>query len=108
MDRVTAAWLNERGGLHDARLISVHIERSTIKVTLDDEWAAHRGLSKPQGQEAPGTLVLRNIAAVEGELRNVNGGWLSEVTVEGNDLSLVFCDKPALRFVKAEAWWRRA
>ena len=108
MDRVTAAWLNERGDLHDARVSSVHAERSTIQVALDDEWAAHRGISKPHGQEAPGTLVIRSFATVEGEPCDVNGGWLSEVRVEGDELSLVFSDKPALRFRKAEAWWRSA
>jgi hypothetical protein len=51
-----------------------------------------RGLSRPQSQEAPGTLVVESLSAIEVESNSVAGGWVSEVTLVGDQLDLVFCD----------------
>lgn len=107
MERVTAAWLKKRGDLHDARVSNVRTVGSSVEFTLDDEWASLRGLGKPVGQEAPGTLLISNYAAMEGDLGAVNGAWVSEVRLDGDELTLVSCDNPVLTFRGAAAWWRR-
>lgn len=43
MQPVTAAWLCDRGDLHDARVGDVRIVGSSVEITLDDEWASLRG-----------------------------------------------------------------
>ena len=72
MHTVTSAWLYERGALHDARVREARTVGSSVEITVDDEWASLRGLSKPAGEEAPGTLVVENGTAAKGELTAAN------------------------------------
>jgi hypothetical protein len=106
MQTVTSEWLYERGGLHDARVVWVRKIGSVVEIAVDDEWANARGLSQPEGQETPGVLVVEDFSATNGELSTVTGGWISEVTMRGDQLNLVFCDRPALSFRTGAAWWR--
>ena len=108
MQSVTSAWLHERGLLHYARVRDVRTSTSSLQIDLDDEWASLRGLGKPEGQEAPGTLVVEGYASIEGETTSIDGGWISEVTADSDELSIVFCDKPSLRFRANAVWWRSA
>ena len=108
MQPVTAAWLNERGDLHDARVSGVRTVGTSVEIMLDDEWASLRGLSESEGEEAPGTLVISNFIAIDGDLGAANGAWVSEVRLCGDELNLVFCDQPALTFRAPSAWWRSA
>ena len=106
MQSVTSEWLYERGGLHDARVVAVRTIGPVVEIALDDEWANERGLGQPEGQEAPGVLVVADCLATDGEPGAATGGWISEVTMSGDQLSLVFCDRPALCISMAAAWWR--
>ncbi len=108
MQPVTSKWVYERGGLHDARVIDVRVKGSVAEIALDDEWANERGLSLPEGQEAPGILVVEGISAMQDELRAATGGWISEVEFRGDELGLVFCDRPQLTLRITSVWWRSA
>lgn len=108
MRKVTAAWILDRGGFHDARVIAVRVEGSVAEIEFDDEWANQRGLDFPEGEEAPGTLVVEGIAAATGELCALAGGWISYVELRGDILDLAFCDRPQLILPIGAAWWRSA
>jgi hypothetical protein len=108
MQPVTSEWLHEHGALHDARVIDVRTTGSVAEIALDDEWASLRGLSLPEGQEAPGILVVEGFSATQGEPCAATGGWISEVALRGDELDLMFCDRPQLTFRLAAAWWRSA
>jgi hypothetical protein len=108
MQTVSSEWLHERGGLHDARVIDVRATGSATEIALDDEWANSRGFSLPEGQEAPGTLVVEGISVAQGEPWEAAGGWISEVALRGDELDIMFCDRPQLTFRLGAAWWRSA
>jgi len=106
MESVTSAWLHERGLLHDARVRDMRSSPSSIQIDLDDEWASLRGLEKPAGQESPGTLVLKGYTIIEGDMTSMRGGWISEITADGDRLTFVFCDKPPLLLRATAVQWR--
>jgi len=108
MQSVTSDWLYERGGLHDARVLDVRTVGSTLEIAFDDEWANERGISRPEGQAAPGTLVVEGFSAADGAPSPATGGWISEIALRGDELDLVFCDRPRLAVRVGAAWWRSA
>lgn len=108
MQPVTAEWLHERGGLHDARVSDVRCEGSVAEIELDDEWANERGLRFPEGQEAPGRLVVKGISAAQDEFRALAGGWISFLELRGDELDLAFCDRARLIIRIDSAWWQSA
>jgi len=107
MQPVTAEWLFERGGLHDARLRGVRRNGSAIEIDVDDEWANERGLGRPEGA-APGTLVIADAIVLQGDLSAADGGWISETMLHGNELRLLFCDREVLVFRAASVMWASA
>ena len=108
MQPITAEWLHERGGLHDARVIEVCLEGPVAKIHIDDEWANERGLSRPEGQESPGTLVLDGLSMAKDELLALSGGWVSYFELRGDELDLAFCDRPQINIRIASACWHGA
>jgi hypothetical protein len=101
MQSVTAEWLEERGVLHDARVRDIRTVGSSLEITIDDEWAGVRGISKPDGEEAPGKLVFENCVAIEGNPTDANGGWISEAVVRGNELNLCSATRSRSAFAQA-------
>src|SRR5215471_2841383 len=93
MRSVTSEWLNERGDLHDARVIDMRIVGSVLQIALDDEWASLRGSGQSDVQEAPGILILEDFSVTCGEPLAIDGGWISEVRLHGDQVDLVFCDR---------------
>ena len=108
MQPVTANWLHERGGFHDARVIDVHFEGSVAKIQINDEWANERGLSHPEGQEKPGTLVVAGISTGKAELLALSGGWVSYFELRGDELDLAFCDRPQINIRIGSVYWHSA
>jgi hypothetical protein len=108
MRSVTSEWLNERGDLHDARVVDTRIVGSVLQIALDDEWASLRGSSQSEVQEAPGILILEDFLVTHGEPMAIEGGWISEVKLCGDQVDLVFCDRPPFAARICSAWWRSA
>ena len=108
MQPVTAKWLDERGGFHDARVVDVRAQGSVVEIQIDDEWANERGLSRPDGQEAPGTLVIDGISAAKDELLALAGGWISYLELRGDKLDLAFCDRPQIVIRIGSVGWQSA
>lgn len=108
MQQVTAGWLHERGGLHDAWVIDVQFEGAVAKIQFDDEWANERGLSRPEGQESPGTLVLDGLSTARDDLLALSGGWVSYIELRGDELDLAFCDRPQIYIRIGSACWHSA
>lgn len=108
MQSVTSEWLNERGDLHDARVVDVLITGSVLQIAVDDEWASLRGLDQSEAPEASGILILEGFSVTHGELIAVDGGWISEVTLRGDQVDLVFCDRAPFGVRICTAWWRSA
>lgn len=106
MQSITSDWLYERGGLHDARVADVRTFGPVLEIALDDEWANERGLGRPEGQKAPGVLVIQAFLATDGEPDAITGGWISEITISDDQLNLLFCDRPVLHISMGAAWWR--
>lgn len=106
MQSVTSDWLSERGGLHDARVTDVRTIGPVLEIVLDDEWVNERGLSRPEAQKAPGVLVVEEFFAIDGEPDAVTGGWVSEIAISGDRISLLLYDRPALRISMRATWWR--
>jgi hypothetical protein len=99
---ITAKWLEQRGGLHDARVLSADADATTVRITIDDEWA-----NEHDGGETPcaGTLVVQGAAILEGDLVAIPGGWISEVAVERGRLVFDFCDRERLVIRSSSAVW---
>lgn len=108
MQLVTAAWIEERGGFHDARVVDVRFEGPVVEIDLDDEWSNQRGLRFPEGQVAPGTLRVEPISMATHELCALAGGWISYLELRGDELHLAFCDRPQLTIRIGSAWWQSA
>jgi len=106
MRSVTSEWLNERGDLHDARVVDTRIVGSVLQIALDDEWASLRGSDRSEVQEAPGLLILEGFSVTHGEPLAIDGGWISEVKLRGDQVDLVFCDRAPFAVRICSAWWR--
>lgn len=91
---VTPGWLNDRGGLHDARVGKVRSEVGALVLEIDDEWSNEYD-SKDDSRG--GHLRFSSAAVVTGNLSEVEGGWVSEIEItDGGTVSLSFCDRDIL------------
>ena len=108
MQLVTTKWLFERGGLHDARVLWSRHRGSSVEVGLDDEWANERGLSRPEKQMAPGTMIISLADVLAGDLSAIDGGWISEFEMDDGELRLIFCDRDPLTLATNSVAWASA
>ena len=106
MVRVSEAWSNERGDLHDATVTDVRVLGTAAEIQINDEWINSRGLDMPEGEAAPGTLVVEDFAEVEGSLADAIGGWLDGVTIREAEVEFTFTDREAIRLHAREMRWR--
>lgn len=107
MHSIDKDWLNARGGLHDATLVSVDQSGAMIELAFDDEWVNERGLTLPEGGKSPGIMVLHSARIAKGDPVDAVGGWVSDIQWEGAALRIHFCDRDPLEFETREAMWRR-
>ena len=105
MTQITAAWLEERGGLHDARVLAAEADATAVRVTIHNEWANEHQENDPP---SVGTLVLSGAAIMEGNIPSIRGGWISEVAWDGDLLVLDFCDRDRLVARTSSAVWESA
>lgn len=99
---VTKSWLDERGGLHDARVRLEADANRNFRVWVDDEWANE---DSELGPARPGALVFHD-ASNELEMPKSGEGWISEVWID--DLGrfvLDFCDRDQLIISAAKTVW---
>jgi hypothetical protein len=81
MSKIDQKWLFTRGQLHDARVTAVRAGVNKLEVDLDDEWSNERGLTLPEGQSIPVTLVFSN-ATNTGVI--FEGSWISELLIQAD------------------------
>lgn len=106
MQKIDDIWLTERGGLHDAKLLSVHSSDQAIEISISDEWVNERGLSLSNGEKAPGSLLLENASVIQGALDDANGGWILDVKIHGTIIYFEFCDRAPLALQASAINWR--
>lgn len=95
--RLDAAWLLDRGCLHDARVTGVRLDGTALHIDLDDEWANDRGAGRPYEPKCPVTLIFTKAMIVAGDASAAVGGWISEVVPEPEGVvRMVFCDRETL------------
>jgi hypothetical protein len=99
---ITTAWLEERGLLHDARVLSAHAEGEKVHIGIDDEWANEHDGS--DGRFA-GALILHDAVVLEGDVASLGGGSVSEVVLRGGDVVFDFCDRDRLVIRASSATW---
>jgi hypothetical protein len=106
MQSVTSQWLEERGALHDACVLGLRIVGPNLEIEVDDEWVNERGLSRPKSVKAPGTFIVEGFSFQSHKPDAATGGWVSEMSLRGDELDLVFCDRPSLSLRVGAIWWR--
>jgi hypothetical protein len=87
---IDAEWLRARGGLHDARVVSVREVHDVTLIEIDDEWANQFDDKDPS---RAGVIRLEGAVLMEGSWQDARGGWISELSF--NDVGLLqldFCD----------------
>lgn len=105
MQQVTSDWLDKRGDLHDATVTDVRQSGSSLEIDINDEWFNERGLTLPEDDAAPGKLVVEDFTAVEGEPKDAVGGWIYEILLADNQLTLQFCDRDPVRLRASAVRW---
>ena len=108
MQQVTSEWLNERGDLHDATVTGVCQLAGALEIGINDEWFNSRGLALPEGEAAPGKLILEDFAPLEGTPSDAIGGWIYEISLLDNELILQFCDRDPIRLRAGSVKWSNA
>lgn len=63
-------WLWDRGGLHDARIVSVTFQDGGLVLALTDEWANE---NDNRASASPGELILEGVAA-DATITSLEGG----------------------------------
>ncbi len=102
MTPITTAWLEERGLLHDARVLAADVDGTKVRIGINDEWASEHDGS--DGRLA-GTLVFHDAAILEGDFATLGGGWISEVEHRGGNVVFDFCDRDRLVIRAGSAAW---
>lgn len=102
MALITRAWLEERGLLHDARVVTAHVEGAQVHISIDDEWANEHDGSDGR---CAGTLAFHDADVLEGDVSAVREGWISEVEHSGGAIIFTFCDRDRLVIRSSSATW---
>ena len=75
---------------------------AVVRITVDDEWAnEHQAADEMEG----GSLVLRGVSLVEGDVAATVGGWISEIHACGDAIVFDFCDRDQLVIKAGDATW---
>jgi len=99
---ITAEWFEERGGLHDARVLDAKVEATTVHIRINDEWANEH---QPDDQPSPGTLIFEEAVILVGDIATLAGGWLGEAGYYSGELVLDFCDRDRVVIKTHAAVW---
>ena len=100
---ITTGWFEERGGLHDARVVEAKVGPATVRITIDDEWANKH---QPGDPPSPGTMIFEGAAVIAGDVASLAGGWLSEVGYRGSAVVFDFCDRDRVVINAHAAVWK--
>ena len=105
---IDSLWFQERGNLHDARVIAVRLIDGSIEITFDDEWVNERGLSKDEAERNPVTLAFIPAEFVAGCPDEAAGSRVSELLTEADGhYHLVLTDRNPL-VIKAGGVFNRS
>ena len=103
MTPITAAWLEERGLLHDARVLAAHVEGATVRISIDDEWSNEHD---DADEGYAGAMVFQNAAILEGDIAAIEHGWISQVEHRDGNVVFDFCDRDRLVIKATVATWQ--
>ncbi len=102
MTPITTAWLEERGLLHDGKVVAADCEGDSVRISINDEWANER--DEVDGCSA-GVLSFHKAIILEGDVSVLQGGWISEVAHLDGNVVFDFCDRDRLVIKATSAVW---